>query len=377
MIILVNGISAKVGGGLSVLNSFLDWLIEANVNQTIRWLIVVPETFDTSKFVGRPGITFFTFGLMSKKSLLPITHVYTIPKIVRDLTVDAVLNFSDLPVKTKKSQLQLFDWPYPLFPEFKLWNVGGGKHLFLRIVKFLYIKLTASYVDLYILQVESMGKRFERFYPSARYKLMISPFEIKENVHCNFDSSQFLKRDLLCLSAYYPHKNLEMLINVSKLLKENNVETRFILTLKEDDLGVQSFFEKIRQAKVEQYFYNIGVVDRSDVPTIFKHVEALILPTLMETFCLPLYEAMSHGLPVLVSDIDFAHDACGESGWYFDPTSAEAIAECILVFFDETEKSNEKRALGLKRSNSLPTSTQVYDFYFKEIMNLIDEHSNR
>jgi glycosyltransferase involved in cell wall biosynthesis len=220
-----------------------------------------------------------------------------------------------------------------------------------------------------------MGKRFERFCPGARYKLMTSPFEIIENVQCNFDCSQFRKRDLLCLCAHYPHKNLEILIKVSKLLKKNNVETRFILTLNEDDLGVQNFLGKTRKANVDEYFYNIGVVDRGDVPKIFKHVEALILPTLMETFCLPLYEAMSHGLPVLVSDIDFAHDACGESGWYFDPKCAEAITECILVFFAEMEKSIVKCSLGLKRSNSLPTSTQVYDFYVKEIMNLIDKKS--
>jgi glycosyltransferase involved in cell wall biosynthesis len=198
---------------------------------------------------------------------------------------------------------------------------------------------------------------------------------IYQNIKSNFDASQFLKRDLLCLSAYYPHKNLEILIEASKILLKNNVQTRFILTLNETDRSVKKILSKIREAGVDQYFHNIGVVDRSDVPIIFKQVEALILPTRMETFCLPLYEAMSHGLPVLVSDIDFAHDACGESGWYFDPTSAEAIAECIVSFFSEGAKSKEMVALGLNRSASLPTPKQVHDFYLKEIMILIDQNS--
>lgn len=375
MNVLVNGISAKVGGGLSVLNSFLDWLLETNIHPNIQWIIIVPESFNTSKFTGCTGLSFVSIGLMSNKALLPLTHAWSIPKIVRNNNINAVINFSDLPVRTKASQLQLFDWPYPLFPELQLWKIGGIKHLFIRIIKLAYLKLTSRYVDLYVLQGESMGKRFERFYPGARYKLIPSPFEIRDNIKSNFDCSQFSKLDLLCLSAYYPHKNLEILIKVSQILLKNNVQTRFILTLSETDQSVKKFLAKIREAGVDQYFHNIGVIDRSDVPIVFKQVEALILPTLMETFCLPLYEAMSNGLPVLVSDIDFAHDACGESGWYFDPTSAESIAECIMVFFSEGKRSKEMVVLGLSRTTSLPTPKQVYDSYLKEIMSLIDENS--
>ena len=71
-----------------------------------------------------------------------------------------------------------------------------------------------------------------------------------------------------------------------------------------------------RQEKLSDCFYNcVG----------------LLFPTLLESFSGTHIEAMHFGLPILTSDLDFAHYVCGKAALYFDPWAPQDIAEKILL----------------------------------------------
>jgi len=87
---------------------------------------------------------------------------------------------------------------------------------------------------------------------------------------------------------------------------------------------------------------NIGPIHQESLGAYFRNMDALIMPTLLESFSGSYLEAMHFGLPILTSDLDFAHEVCGESVIYFDPWNVETIKDAILKL-----KSNPKLAQDL------------------------------
>ncbi len=62
----------------------------------------------------------------------------------------------------------------------------------------------------------------------------------------------------------------------------------------------------------------------------------VILPTLFEGWCLPLFETFKEGVPVACSSVTCLPELVGDAALFFDPTDAESIAEAIrLMTMDE------------------------------------------
>jgi glycosyltransferase involved in cell wall biosynthesis len=75
----------------------------------------------------------------------------------------------------------------------------------------------------------------------------------------------------------------------------------------------------------------------------------MLFPTLLESFSGTYIEAMHFGLPIITSDLDFAHTVCGDAAIYCDPLSIKSIRDAILrlkkspVLCDELVEKGYKR----------------------------------
>ena len=72
-----------------------------------------------------------------------------------------------------------------------------------------------------------------------------------------------------------------------------------------------------------------GFIDEADLPFWYGAARALVFPSLMEGFGLPVAEALACGTPVLSSDRGSLPEVGGDAALYFDPTSVEAIAGAL------------------------------------------------
>jgi glycosyltransferase involved in cell wall biosynthesis len=86
----------------------------------------------------------------------------------------------------------------------------------------------------------------------------------------------------------------------------------------------------VHRFRLEDRIVNLGYIELSVIPAYFGHCHALLFPTLLESFSTTYLEAMHCGLPILTSDLDFAHEVCGPAALYFDPWSPDSIAEAII-----------------------------------------------
>lgn len=123
---------------------------------------------------------------------------------------------------------------------------------------------------------------------------------------------------ILYVGNAYPHKNLEILMKVIKVLKKKKqLDWKLVLVGKKD-----YFYQRLEQLAwamdIEKEAIFAGFVPDHDLPALYQEALAYIFPSRYEGFGLPPLEAMSHGTPVLSSQQACLPEILGEAALYFD-----------------------------------------------------------
>jgi glycosyltransferase involved in cell wall biosynthesis len=218
--------------------------------------------------------------------------------------------------------------------------------------------------SLVLCQTQVAARQFQEYYrytgpmdicPNA-VSLFIGDFQ-ETNGHPNPLDPYGGKFKLLCLSQYYPHKNLEIILEVFSRFRDELDGCVAVLTIApEQHRRAAQLLDRIRRAGLAQHIVNVGPIPQSELGTYFKTCQALLLPTLLESFSGTYLEAMHYGVPVLTSDRDFAHAACGEAALYFDPRDPDSINDAILRIRTDVHLSKDLSAKGRARLKSACTT---------------------
>lgn len=93
-----------------------------------------------------------------------------------------------------------------------------------------------------------------------------------------------------------------------------------------------------------------GYLPTHELPALFSHAQALIMPSLIEGFGLPILEAMACGCPVITSNIPCIREITGAAAIKIDPLSIDDICQAITkVANDELLRANLSQ-LGLAQN---------------------------
>lgn len=111
---------------------------------------------------------------------------------------------------------------------------------------------------------------------------------------------------------------------------------------------------------------HLGYVAGELLPALYRRAVAMVFPSLYEGFGAPALEAMACGCPTAVAHASALPEACGSATLYFDPTSAESIAEAIDrlgaggALLDRLGEAGVRHAAGFTWSASARRHTAVY-----------------
>jgi glycosyltransferase involved in cell wall biosynthesis len=97
----------------------------------------------------------------------------------------------------------------------------------------------------------------------------------------------------------------------------------------------------------------LGWVDPELLPTLYQMAEALLLPSLFESYGLPIAEAMASGCPVLTADRYGTKEIAGDAALLVNPESVEAIASGMQRLANEPELRSRLIAAGTERVRPL------------------------
>lgn len=203
--------------------------------------------------------------------------------------------------------------------------------LLMRLKVYILSQLLWSDKVKYVTETDIIKERF-----ISKYKCSSSQIDvvsnclnyIYKNINIEKIQDKFNLNDVDCkrfvtISHDYPHKNLSIIPQVYSELKKKGIDSKFIVTINKDSYLKKS--DEFKNATI-----NIGPVDISDCPSIYKYCHALFMPTLLECFTASYLEAMKMRIPICTSDLDFARTICGNAALYFDPLDPKDIASKLI-----------------------------------------------
>jgi glycosyltransferase involved in cell wall biosynthesis len=120
--------------------------------------------------------------------------------------------------------------------------------------------------------------------------------------------------------------------------------------------------EALRDAVVE-----VGRCSDAELHDYLRGARALLFPTLVEGYGLPLVEALSAGTPVIASDIAVFHEIGQEVPDFIDPLDGPAWLRAIIAY---AEVDSPARDAQMKRLSAYRAPT--WDDHFAKVRAWVD-----
>jgi len=175
----------------------------------------------------------------------------------------------------------------------------------------------------------------------------------------------------LCLAHCYPHKNIAILAEAARLLPNyTGKPARCVITVApQQHPGARRLLAELARDGVAGKIENIGPVESEKLPQVYESADALILPTLLESFSRTYLEAFHFGLPILTSDRDFAHHLCGHAALYFDPLDAASVARAMAAVMEDSSLRQMLVETGRRTLAQAPTWEEIASRFVEVLEN--------
>lgn len=170
------------------------------------------------------------------------------------------------------------------------------------------------------------------------------------------------KKTILSVSTIEPRKNLLFTVKLFQLL-ENKFPGQYQLVV----VGAKGWEKEetyLAMTKIEGIHW-MGYVSDHELPCYYQNAHVFVYPSFYEGFGLPVLEAMSYGVPTLVSQTSSLPEVAGEAGLYVDPNEAESGLNHIEAL-REVSTWNHWRTLSIKQAKKFSWNV-AYENFCKEL----------
>jgi len=249
---------------------------------------------------------------------------------------DTVLCFGNLPpLFRNKGRVTLFLQNRYLFGKRDLGAFSHGERLRIRLERLWFSLRTDARTMSIFVQTPSMAEELRRetgiearIFPFAPPNATTTPASLREEPRFDF----------IYVASGEPHKNHRQLIEAWKLLARQGLFPSLCLTL--DPMAQPHLVDAIQRAMEDHglQITNLGVVSHAEIEQCYRRSGALIYPSTLESFGLPLIEASAQGLPILASELDYVRDVVSPAT-SFDPESPLSIARAVKRFLHRSDES--------------------------------------
>ena len=135
---------------------------------------------------------------------------------------------------------------------------------------------------------------------------------------------------ILFVSTLKPYKNADKAIRALALLNKTVLPRRCLLVIGTDGLGLTPGLRELaRREGVGGEVHFAGFVPHEELGTFYRAAEAFVYPSAIETFGLPVLEAMACGTPVVGSNLTSVPEVIGDAGLTVNPEDTEAFAGAL------------------------------------------------
>jgi|Deesub1362A_J573_1020465.scaffolds.fasta_scaffold00599_15 glycosyltransferase involved in cell wall biosynthesis len=142
---------------------------------------------------------------------------------------------------------------------------------------------------------------------------------------------------ILFLSTLFKYKNADkLLMAFAKLKNERKIPHSLVIVGRDPRNEMEKLKRIVDEEKLSDYVIFTGAVPHERIAPLYKNADVFVYPSSVETFGLPVLEAMACGTPVVASNRMSVPEVAGDAALIVDPDNIEEMAEAIYrVITDE------------------------------------------
>ncbi len=271
------------------------------------------------------------------------------------------LILGDLPLRGLPRQTILVHQPHLVSPRVNPYSSSNYKYFIVRMV----FRHNLRYVGRIIVQSGSMMEQLISTYSELKDRVVVIPQPAPSWLLNRRPGRKRVYDGRLCLfypAAGYPHKNHGLIARMADMDKKHKqVIDKLVVTLDGPELNKTAL-------TTVSWVKNLGSINANECLEQYSQTDALFFPSFLESYGLPLVEAMTLGLPVVCADLPYARWLCEEEGIYFHPDDPAAAWQAIRELQERLESGwqvNWEQAL-----RKLPADWRLVAKSFAETMGL-------
>ncbi len=184
--------------------------------------------------------------------------------------------------------------------------------------------------------------------PSSR--LSVIPLGVDRLFHTAEDHASRAPGDyLLWVGRWYPHKNIEMLAAAYQRLRSEGFQPPPFRVVGLAPTEQSRFSSLLKQMGVADLFQLRPPMPHSELPAVYRGARLLCAPSSVESFGLPILEAMACGTPVICSDLPAFREIFGDCASYFSVGCVTEFAARIKELLTDDARWRELSRRGRDR----------------------------
>jgi len=169
-------------------------------------------------------------------------------------------------------------------------------------------------------------KKIEVIYLNINNKFLSENFKKKSIKNFNYEDKYILS----VMSCVRYHNIINLLKAFKLLIKEINYNIKLVLVLQILDKKYFTEVKKfIEDNFAEDKIFIYSNLDSDELPNLYKSSQLYVFTSYSEVFGLTTLEAMSQGVPVVISNRSALPEINGNAALYFDPDDVDQIKNSL------------------------------------------------
>lgn len=292
-----------------------------------------------------------------------IYEQFRLPKIIREKYPNAIIHYPDTmaPLLSKnpvvitvhdlafKSVKGAFTWKSKLWKNFITDLSIKKADKIIAITNFTKTEIEKHYPKINKDKIQVVYNGFNNFSNEE-----IDEDQIREEI------KELNKPYILTVSTISPRKNIDGLIRAFDM-KKNHIKENLVIA-GGNGWMFEEVYNLVESLNLQDRIKFTGKVNDEELKYLYKNAKIFTYVSFYEGFGLPPLEAMSYGIPCIVSNKSSLPEVVGESSVMIDPNDIEKLAEEMLKLLN-SENNTYNFKDNLSRFSWNNCAKEVFNLY--------------
>lgn len=204
-------------------------------------------------------------------------------------------------------------------------------------VERIWLARCAPHAASFVVQTPTMRRLLAQVLPTPGADIAVWPYAASQPpLPRNGTATTAGGAEFIYAASGDAHKNHRRLVQAWVLLAREGLRPGLHLTFDGAAYPGLAAFVDAQRHEHGLAISNLGTLPHAELLDRYRSVDALIYPSLLESFGLPLIEAVAAGLPVIAAELDYVRDIL-DPAQTFDPLSPVSIARAVKRFMGRSE----------------------------------------